>query len=177
MLYSIASFGPKTKTFNMPSYNQLIMKDGFKQDYKLGIKSGVLAGIIYGVLFSLLMILLFRLYLPQISGQFLEYGIGKQFVYTLYFIIMPLFLIGFSAVAGLVYGVCFTRLINRLPSQNLWVKSIILSIIFWVAIPIPFGMLIVLINPDRSLGVIIASIFYYVLFSLIFSFVYKKLKK
>ncbi len=175
MLKSIASLGPKTKTFNMPLYNKLIMKDEFKQDYKLGIKSGFLAGVIYGILFSLLMILLFTLF-PQTSGQLLEYGIGKQFVYTLYFIIMPLFLIGFSAVTGLVYGVCFIWLINRLPSQNLWVKSIILSIIFWVAIPIPFGMLIVLINPDRSLGVIISSIFYYVLFSLIFSFVYKKLK-
>lgn len=149
-----------------------------EQDYRRGIKSGVFAGLIYGGLFTLLLILLlvFLPIPPQMRTQFLESGIGGKGFYALYFVFIPLILIGFSAVAGLVYGVCFAWLINKLPSQNLWIKSITLGIIFWLIIPIPFGMLLVLGNPDKSLGMVIYSALLYVVFSGIFALIYRKLK-
>ena len=148
------------------------------KDYRLGIKSGVLSGLAYGILYSLLMIFSLVVNLRMVedlANQFLDYGMGKSFFYLLYFVLMPIFLIGFSIVAGIIFGVCFVWLINKLPSSKVLIKSLILSLIFWIFVPIPFGLLIVLQAPDSKIIMILYSLFSYLAFGLIFSLIYNKI--
>lgn len=138
------------------------MKKIFSKSYILGVKAGAVAGLVYGLILSLL-ILLFK---SSIKGLFLDLAInrnGGMIPGDSFFTTIAIILPAITLIAGMLYGLIFVYLINILPSDNIYLKSITLSSIFWLR---------TLLKMNRSLITTIVNLIIYLLIGAGFAYCY-----
>jgi len=121
-------------------------KKFFKKDYGTGIKAGLIMGLVTGLIISAIMGFAFlsiteadfQTYMnDSIEANSYRYtteqitflqGINMHTVVLMAMIAIVIML----GLAGLIYGVLFVALINKIPGKKIYVKSIVFRIMFFI---------------------------------------------
>lgn len=115
-----------------------------------GIKSGFISGIIYGILDSVLVVLLVLFFREQVMNSLSVFvtrypdtfpGASVQGLYNLSLSLIPLVSVTGGVLLGMVFGVLFANIHERIPGRSGPTKGVLFGLSLWVVLNVLIGLL------------------------------------
>jgi len=134
-------------------------------DYERGFKAGIIGGLIYSV---------FSPMFSYISYSSTAYYGSSYSSFVLFASIISGILLGF--IGGLIFGFIFAAAYEKIPGTSAVVKSIILSIFFWLALSFSFNLILMTLGSESTGTSLSVALVSYLLFGYFIGMVWERIK-